>query len=253
MNHFENVCRSKTMKQVNFTETERPSENAYNSSSEESVFSIEQSSNSKMPSVKAKVYKTEIEFLIDTGASVNVINENVFAQMSPKPTLKKPESLVFAYGSSEPLSIKGYFQSQIYYKGKEVGAEFYVVENTSIRIIDPISMFSHSRCLLGSATAQALNIVHFAFSASCLSSIPDQYPSLFDGKMGKVKGVKVNLHINKDVPPVTQRHRRIPFHIRKDVETELKRLEDLDVIEKVNGPTPWVSPVVVGTQEKFWC
>ena len=40
MNHFENVCRSKTMKQVNFTETERPSENAYNSSSEDSVFSI---------------------------------------------------------------------------------------------------------------------------------------------------------------------------------------------------------------------
>lgn len=63
--------------------------------------------------------------------------------------------------------------------------------------------------------------------------------------MGKIDGVKVKLHINKDVPPVTQRHRRIPFHVRKDVETELKRLEDLDVIEPVSGPTPWVSPVVV--------
>jgi hypothetical protein len=33
-------------------------------------------------------------------------------------------------------------------------------------------------------------------------------------------------------------HRRIPFHIRKDVEKELQRLEDLDVIERVEGPTP---------------
>ena len=35
------------------------------------------------------------------------------------------------------------------------------------------------------------------------------------------------------------------FHIRKDVENELQRLEDLDVIERVEGPTPWVSPIVV--------
>ncbi|XP_057381569.1 uncharacterized protein K02A2.6-like [Daphnia carinata] len=38
---------------------------------------------------------------------------------------------------------------------------------------------------------------------------------------------------------------RIPFHLRKKVEDELERLERLDVIEKVSGPTPWVSPVVI--------
>ena len=33
--------------------------------------------------------------------------------------------------------------------------------------------------------------------------------------------------------------------MRKKVEAELKRLEELDIIEKVNGPTPWISPIVV--------
>ena len=42
-----------------------------------------------------------------------------------------------------------------------------------------------------------------------------------------------------------QRHRRIPFHVRKKVEDELLRLEKLDIIEKVEGPTPWISPIVV--------
>ncbi|GFS20935.1 transposon Ty3-G Gag-Pol polyprotein [Elysia marginata] len=44
---------------------------------------------------------------------------------------------------------------------------------------------------------------------------------------------------------VAQKHRRIPYHIRKDTEAELKRLEEQDIIENVEGPTPWVSPIVV--------
>ena len=63
--------------------------------------------------------------------------------------------------------------------------------------------------------------------------------------MGKISGVIVNLHIEFSVPPVMQRHRRIPFHVKKDVEAELKRLREMDVIEEVTGPTPWVNPMVV--------
>jgi hypothetical protein len=49
------------------------------------------------------------------------------------------------------------------------------------------------------------------------------------------------IHIDKNIVPVTQPHRRIPFHLRKKVEDELKRLEELDIIEKVDGPTPWAT------------
>ena len=38
---------------------------------------------------------------------------------------------------------------------------------------------------------------------------------------------------------------QIPFHIRKDVERELARLVEMDILEKTDGPTPWVSPIVV--------
>ena len=42
--------------------------------------------------------------------------------------------------------------------------------------------------------------------------------------------------LTKNIVPVTQPHRRIPFHLRKKVEDELKRLEELDIIEKVVAP-----------------
>jgi hypothetical protein len=33
--------------------------------------------------------------------------------------------------------------------------------------------------------------------------------------------------------------------MRKQVEEQIKQLEEMDVIEKVEGPTPWVTPLVV--------
>ena len=55
----------------------------------------------------------------------------------------------------------------------------------------------------------------------------------------------MKLHIDESIPPRHQSHRRLPFHIRKDVETKLKRLQAQDIIEKAEGPTPWVSPLVI--------
>lgn len=60
--------------------------------------------------------------------------------------------------------------------------------------------------------------------------------------MGKVKYVELSYMLTK-MSNLFPKCRRVPFHIRKDVEKELKRLEDQDVIEKVS--CPWDSPIVV--------
>lgn len=60
-----------------------------------------------------------------------------------------------------------------------------------------------------------------------------------------MEGVQVDLHVDRTVTPVPQPHRRIPFSIRPKLEAELERLIRDDVIEKVEEPTSWVSPVVI--------
>ncbi|CAB3986413.1 Transposon Ty3-I Gag-Pol poly [Paramuricea clavata] len=50
--------------------------------------------------------------------------------------------------------------------------------------------------------------------------------------------------------PVTQPHRRIPFHLRKKLDFELDKLERQGIIEPVDGLTPWVSPLVVTPKPK---
>lgn len=57
-----------------------------------------------------------------------------------------------------------------------------------------------------------------------------------------MKGVQVTLYVDNIVEPVAQRARRITFHVCKKVETELHKLEQQGIIEKVDG---LVSPLVV--------
>ena len=77
----------------------------------------------------------------------------------------------------------------------------------------------------------------------------EEYEDLFTG-LGKLKDYQVHLHINKDVQPSAQPHRRVPFHVRKQLEEQLEIDERNGVIERVEGPTPWVSPVVMAPKPK---
>ena len=56
---------------------------------------------------------------------------------------------------------------------------------------------------------------------------------------------KVRITIDESVPPMAQPHWRVAFHMRKWVEQELAEPERADIIERVEGATPWVSPIVV--------
>ena len=58
----------------------------------------------------------------------------------------------------------------------------------------------------------------------------------------------VKLDIDTSIQPVAQQPRRVPFHVRQKVEEEIKNLASKGIIEKVDGPTPWVSPLVVITK-----
>ena len=60
---------------------------------------------------------------------------------------------------------------------------------------------------------------------------------LFEG-IGCLKDKEVYRHIDRSAQPVALRHRRVAFHLRPKMETELKKLEATGIIEKVEGPTP---------------
>ena len=53
------------------------------------------------------------------------------------------------------------------------------------------------------------------------------------------------MHVKEDVAPIVKPLCRPPFSLRDKIEKKLDELESMDIIEKVNSPSQWVSPVVV--------
>ena len=80
-------------------------------------------------------------------------------------------------------------------------------------------------------------------TSSNAESIATEFADRFEG-LGKLSKVQVQIHLNPDVTPVIQPHRRIPFHLHQKVKDELQHLEDMDVIARVTQPTSWLSPLV---------
>ena len=71
-----------------------------------------------------------------------------------------------------------------------------------------------------------------------------KYTKCFEG-IGKLKNVQLKIPIDEHATPVVQPIRRIPHLLREKLEKKLRELEQDDIIEKVDGLSKWVSPVVV--------
>ena len=112
------------------------------------------------------------------------------------------------------------------------------------------------RCILGNATAKELGVLHIGPKASPISGscnevksdfadqLKAQYPKVFTG-VGKLKDFELKLRVDPNVPPVAQKLRRVPFALRDKVKAKINELLEGDIIERVEGPTTWASPVVV--------
>jgi len=188
----------------------------------------------KVPETNVEINRVKMKMMIDTGASMDILDEAAFQKMTQTQPIKLTEDTcrMFAYGSQSQLRVLGKFDANIRANGKQVTSTVHVLQGT------------HGS-LLSFATANELGLVDIKVNnVTTHSNVIEQYPTVFQG-IGKLKDCEVKLHIDKSVPPVAQSARRIPFHLRKKVSAELKKLEQEEIIEKVEGPTPWVSPLVV--------
>ena len=80
--------------------------------------------------------------------------------------------------------------------------------------------------------------------AQRLERLITEFSDVFNG-IGKLRDFSLKLHIDESVEPVSQTARRILYPMPDRVSKELQRLEEQGIIEDAQGPTPWVSPLVI--------
>ena len=170
--------------------------------------------------------------IIDTGASINILDTNAYRELQSPPLHTKHETNAFTYGSSSSMKFIGKLIASVEKHRKIVTVEFLVVNG-------------YHGSLMSYELALELGIVNTinAVKWSVAEQICDKFPEVFSGLV-KVKGLKVQLDVDESVKPVACAYRRQPYHLRKKIADKVRELEKQDLIEKVTGPTPWIVPLV---------
>ncbi len=70
-------------------------------------------------------HKTQI--LVDTGSTINILNDSVVSKMKVKPKLIKTDTKAYAYGQKEHLPMKGKFTATVETDKKVTTGTFYVI------------------------------------------------------------------------------------------------------------------------------
>ena len=262
LNHFAKVCRSKSINRSKSPRTRKhlrgkhcarlvdskgPSDGetltsatVESDSSKEYTFTTDvQEPQTAKPIFQVKIMDTPIRIMADSRGTVNILSKKDFDGLKEKPQLLKTNVKMYPCMSSKPLNLYGKLRVSVTSDHRSSEETFYVAEGSSGSILS---------CM----TSQKLNLIravntveqlHANLPSDVLEFLKD-FPRLLSG-MGEYKGEPVRIHIDESVRPVAQPHRRIPFHVRKQVEDKLRQLENEDIIERAEGPTPWVSPIVV--------
>ncbi|XP_062700623.1 uncharacterized protein K02A2.6-like [Aedes albopictus] len=159
----------------------------------------------------------------------------------------KEVSKVFkAYGGNE-LPVIGAFTAIVQLGDHSRPAEFYVVQGSG-------------KILIGRDTATEMGVLKISTSVNKVDAGPpataENQPSTTverpsnineppSSHLGTIKDVIVDIPINPEVTPVIQPYRRIPVALENLVDRKIDELLAQGVIEKVNEPSKWVSPMVV--------
>ena len=163
----------------------------------------------------------QIPFKLDTGAEVTAISDATHQRLG-KPTLDPTDKLLYG-PSRQPLQVLGKFKGTLIHKGIQAQQPVYVAEKK------PARPASYHHTDIGSQNGRNLQ---------------SEFPKVFRG-LGNL-GQEFTIQLKPDATRYalhTPRHIAMP--LRPQVEEELKRMESMGVISKVDEPTPWCAGMVV--------
>ena len=165
--------------------------------------------------VTVQVGGVNLRMLIDSGASSNIIDEGTWEQLKVKGVkcesqVATPDKKLYPYASSQPLPVKGSFKCTVSVCDRSTKAEVLVIKGRGMS-------------LLGKITATALGVLKVGINIAMVTSNAD----------------------NLTVKPIAQPYRRVPFNLRGKIRDKTTELLDMGIIEPVEGPAPWVNPVVI--------
>jgi hypothetical protein len=174
-------------------------------------------------------------FLVDTGAEVSIIPASSFQRHFPSKLRKLTGLSLQNYDKSEIKLLGGIFDVPCSFNEKCGDIDFVVCENDmAVLGVDAISKLK----LTISPVQQEVTVSSVNRTEPVPVTIaPEPLPS--------IKGFEFFIRLKSDAPDtLVQKTRRIPFALQQQVEAEITKLLQQDIIEEIDASS-YVSPIVV--------
>ena len=236
--HIARVCRkaqqeSKVGKETNFVLQDMPEDQCADHT--HSLCIVRDQASDPLH-VQVALNTVQVEMLLDTGASVSLINLPTY-QMLQQHKVVAPlqnSSIQLRTYTGQPIRVLGMLPVQAEYMGKLVDVCVHVVEGDGPNLMgrDWLSLLEVN-----------LGEVNLLKNDCLLQTLLNKHCSIFNDELGCMKDMKVRLLIDSTAKPKFFKPRSVPFTLRDKVETELQRLESLGIISPVKF-SKWAAPIV---------
>ncbi|CAF3365123.1 unnamed protein product, partial [Rotaria sp. Silwood2] len=227
--HITKVCRSKA---------------ASNQFKVNTIFSVSQNSFTGEHAIRIpiKVDDVQVNFELDTGSPITIINKNVWAIMG-KPKLN-PVKLTYNSFSGHSIPIKGEKIVKVNYNNRSTELKVIVADKNRNNILGRnwINALHFNNQTLDDIISNS-SIQNANVEFKNLNELFILYDDIFKNGLGCCK-VKAHLHVKPNVIPKFCKARSLPFAYREAVENDLNRLVTEGVLELITV-SKWAAPIVV--------
>ena len=247
-NHFARQCYS-TYKQkgkasVHHVDTTEYEYESSDSDYSELVHTIHGSPNSRTIYANMKIGDSDVRFQIDSGASCNIITENLI----PENTILKHVNTTLKTWNEEEITPLGVCDITIRnpVRRKNYKITFFVVKEQQVPII-------------GKTVAEKMGLItinYENFKVASIKKVPGkvnpftQFPKVFDdSSVGEFPGNPVHLEKEDYTVPQILPIRKEPIALKGRIKTKLDELCGLYVMAKVEEPTDWVNQMAVSEKK----
>lgn len=274
--HLSNVCKNKSSNRpmsgkfrpksrpggpgrVNNCESESDEEESH--VGEHELYTIAYANCSKQVSsftTTVSVNEVPVDMVIDTGAVVTVMPDEIYFKHFHKPESKLENCQIkLKTYTGESINVLGEFQANVSTEAGEcLQLPVVVIESSGKR--QPTLMgrnwleklrLNWSLIKSGAGAKEgksALNAMNGKTvpTSELIEGLKTKYANVFDNTFGEIKNVSVDLVLKENATPIFCKARPVPFALRGAVEAELENLVKNGVIYPVTK-SEWCSPIVV--------
>ena len=178
---------------------------------------------------------TPVDFQIDTGSGVSIMNKSQFLQFCGEKALQPAHIKLTAY-SGDRIEVLGKTDVNVQIGNQSATLPLIVVDGNGVP-------------LLGRQWLFAIQLPWHQILSSSVNNIQDadvlvsEFADLFRNAPGKITDSFARFEVRADVTPVFCKARTVPFAMKKRIQEKLDQLENDGIIRKVQN-SEWAAPLV---------